>query len=72
MRRALSLLACAVAGIILGLTLYSGLVHIGLARSLLAPSLRGDIALARGDRPGVRILFVGNNRSPRTCTNRPA
>jgi hypothetical protein len=61
MRRTLSLLACAAAGIILGLTLYSGLVHIGLARSLLAPSLRGDIALARGDRPGLRVLFVGNS-----------
>jgi hypothetical protein len=55
------LLACAVAGVVLGLTLYSGLVHIGLARSLLAPSLRGDIAFARGDRPGVRVLFVGNS-----------
>ncbi len=61
MRRILRLLACAVAGIVLGLTLYSGLVYIGLARSLLAPTLRGDIALARGDRPGLRVLFVGNS-----------
>jgi hypothetical protein len=38
-----------------------GLVHIGLARSLLAPTLRGDIALARDDRPGLRVLFVGNS-----------
>jgi hypothetical protein len=57
----LRLLACAVAGIVLGLTLYSGLVHIGLARSLLAPTLRGDLALARSDHPGLRVLFVGNS-----------
>ena len=61
MRRLTRLLACAVAGIVLGLTLYSGLVHIGLARSLLAPTLRGDIALARSKQPGLRVLFVGNS-----------
>jgi hypothetical protein len=55
------LLACGVAGIVLGLALYSGLVHVGLARSLFGPTLRGDIALARGDRPGLRVLFVGNS-----------
>jgi uncharacterized protein DUF4886 len=60
-RRLLRLFSLAVAGIVLGLTLYAGLVHIGLARSLLAPNLRGDIALARGDRPGLRVLFVGNS-----------
>jgi hypothetical protein len=61
MRRLLRLFACAVAGIVLGLTAYVGLVHVGLARSVLAPTLRGDIALARGDRPGLRVLFVGNS-----------
>lgn len=61
MRRLLKLLSVAVAGIVIGVTLYSGLVHIGLARSLLAPTLRGDIALARSDRPGMRVLFVGNS-----------
>jgi hypothetical protein len=61
MRRTLRLLACTVAGIVLGLTVYSGLVHFGLARSLLAPTPRGDMALARGDKPGMRVLFVGNS-----------
>jgi uncharacterized protein DUF4886 len=61
MRRPFRLFACAVAGIVLGLTLYSGLVHVGVARSLLAPTLRGDIALARGDSAGLRVLFVGNS-----------
>jgi hypothetical protein len=60
-RRLVKLFSLAVAGIVLGLTLYGGLVHIGLARSPLAPNLRGDIALARGDRPGLRVLFVGNS-----------
>jgi hypothetical protein len=61
MWRLLRLSTLAVAGIVLGLTLYAGLVHIGLARSLFAPTLRGDIALARSDRPGMRVLFVGNS-----------
>jgi hypothetical protein len=61
MRRLLRSLFLAVAGVVLGFALYSGLVHIGLARSLLAPNLRGDIALARSDRPGLRVLFVGNS-----------
>ena len=61
MRRTLRLLACAVAGIVLGLTAYSGLVHLGLARSPFAPTLRGDFGLARSDRPGLRVLFVGNS-----------
>ena len=61
MRRLLRTLFLAVAGVVLGFALYSGLVHMGLARSLLAPNLRGDIALARSDRPGLRVLFVGNS-----------
>lgn len=61
MRRLSRTFFLAVAGVALGFALYSGLVHIGLARSLLAPNLRGDIALARSDRPGLRVLFVGNS-----------
>jgi hypothetical protein len=61
MRRLLRSFFLAVAGVVLGFALYSGLVHIGLARSLLAPNLRGDIGLARSDRPGLRVLFVGNS-----------
>jgi hypothetical protein len=61
MRRLFRTFFLAVAGVVLGFALYSGLVHIGLARSLLAPNLRGDIALARSDRPGLRVLFVGNS-----------
>jgi hypothetical protein len=60
-RRLLKLLPVAVAGIVLGVTLYSGLVHMGLARSLIGPSVRGDIDLARSDQRGLRVLFVGNS-----------
>jgi len=45
----------------LGVSLYSGLVHIGLARSLIGPTLRGDVALAGSDQRGLRVLFVGNS-----------
>jgi hypothetical protein len=61
MRRLLRTFFLAVAGVVLGFALYSGLVHMGLARSLFAPNLRGDITLARSDRPGLRVLFVGNS-----------
>jgi hypothetical protein len=55
------LLVCGVAGIAVGLILYSGLVRVGVARSLIGPTVRGDLALARSDRPGMRVLFVGNS-----------
>jgi uncharacterized protein DUF4886 len=45
----------------LGLTGYVGLIHYGLVRNPLAPVPSGDLALARGDRPGLRVLFVGNS-----------
>ena len=37
------------------------LVQAGLVRSPFAPALTGDIALARTDRAGLRVLFVGNS-----------
>lgn len=48
-------------GLVLGALIYTGLVEAGLVRSALAPRVDGDIALARGDRPGLRVLFVGNS-----------
>jgi hypothetical protein len=38
-----------------------GLVQAGLVRSPFAPALKGDVALARSDRAGLRVLFVGNS-----------
>jgi hypothetical protein len=37
------------------------LVQAGLMRSPFAPALTGDLALARTDRAGLRVLFVGNS-----------
>ena len=45
----------------LALSVYLGLIQLGLVRSPLAPSTGGDIALARSERAGLRVLFVGNS-----------
>ena len=41
-------------GLVLALGLYAVRIHLGA-------HLEGDIALARSDRPGLRVLFVGNS-----------
>ena len=45
----------------LGVSLYAGLVKVGLARSPFAPVAAGDLAFARSAKPGLRVLFVGNS-----------
>jgi hypothetical protein len=47
--------------ILLGISVYAGLVKLGLARSLFRPIAGGDLELARSGRSGVRVLFVGNS-----------
>lgn len=59
------LVSLAGVGLLIGLVLYVGLVRAGLVRSPFAPVVRGDIALARSDRPGLRVLFVGNSFTAR-------
>jgi hypothetical protein len=59
--RLLKLASAAVVGIVLGVALYVGLVQTGLARDPFSPLARGDLSLARGSRPGIRVLFVGNS-----------
>src|SRR4029078_12483952 len=49
------------AGIVAGSSLYVGLIHAGVVRSPFAPVLQGDVAGARSDASGVRVLFVGNS-----------
>jgi Domain of unknown function (DUF4886) len=61
MRRLIRLFTCAVVGIVLGISVYIGLVGSGLARNPFDPVPRGDIALARSAQPGLRVLFVGNS-----------
>jgi hypothetical protein len=51
----------AVAGVVLGVSIFVGLVQSGLVRNPLGPRIQGDIELARGDRAGLRVLFVGNS-----------
>jgi Domain of unknown function (DUF4886) len=57
-RRA-TLVVCA--GILLGISVYAGLVKLGLARNPFRPVAGGNLELARSGRSGVRVLFVGNS-----------
>jgi hypothetical protein len=41
--------------------LYVGLAKSGLIRSPFFPRVDGDLALAKSDKPGLRVLFVGNS-----------
>jgi hypothetical protein len=49
------------AGLLLGVSVYAGLIGVGLVRSPFAPVAAGDLELARSGRDGVRVLFVGNS-----------
>jgi hypothetical protein len=60
-RRLARLLACAIVGLLLTVPLYVGLAKSGLIRSPFFPRVEGDLALANSDRPGLRVLFVGNS-----------
>jgi hypothetical protein len=60
-RRLLRLLACVCVGLLLTVPLYVGLALSGIIRSPFFPRADGDIALAKSDRPGLRVLFVGNS-----------
>jgi hypothetical protein len=60
-RKFLRLLACVCAGVLLTVPLYVGLAKSGIIRSPFFPRAEGDLALAKSDRPGLRVLFVGNS-----------
>jgi hypothetical protein len=49
------------AGILLGVSLYAALVEVGVVRNPFAPVAAGELDLARSDRHGLRVLFVGNS-----------
>ena len=59
--RLLRFFACFTVGLLLAVLLYVGLASLGLIRSPFFPRAEGDVALAKSDRPGLRILFVGNS-----------
>ena len=59
--RLLGLLACVPLGLALGFVVFLFLAYVGAVPNPFAPRLGGDVALAAGDRPGLRVLFVGNS-----------
>jgi hypothetical protein len=59
--RIIRLVAVAAAGVFLAVPLYIGLVKAGVLPNPFAPSVAGDLELARSDRAGLRVLFVGNS-----------
>lgn len=52
---------CIVSGLVAGVSLYVGAIQAGLIRNPFGPVVKGDLAAARSDRPGLRVLFVGNS-----------
>ncbi len=59
--RVIRLAVVTAAGFALGLSLYVALVKADLLRGPFDPVASGDIALARSERTGLRVLFVGNS-----------
>jgi hypothetical protein len=60
-KRLIRLSAIGLGGVVLGVSLYTGLVKLDLLRGPFDPVLSGDIELARSERAGLRVLFVGNS-----------
>jgi hypothetical protein len=48
-------------GLVAGVALFVGLIRAGVVRNPLSPTAHGDLALARSNQPGIRVLFVGNS-----------
>jgi hypothetical protein len=48
-------------GLVAGVSLYVGFIQAGVIRNPFGPVVRGDLASARSERPGLRVLFVGNS-----------
>jgi hypothetical protein len=59
--KVLRLVACVCAGLLLTVPLYVGLAKSGIIRSPFFPRAEGDLTVAKSDRPGLRVLFVGNS-----------
>jgi hypothetical protein len=60
-RGLLKAFAVVMAGIIGGFALYVGFVQAGVLANPFGPVVQGDLDEARGDRRGLRVLFVGNS-----------
>jgi hypothetical protein len=48
-------------GLVLAAFICVGLVEAGFVRNPFVPTLKGDLALARSEQAGLRVLFVGNS-----------
>jgi hypothetical protein len=60
-RRLLIAFVVVVSGIFLGFVLWGGFVQAGLLPNPFGPVIQGDLELARNDRRGHRVLFIGNS-----------
>jgi hypothetical protein len=60
-RRLIRITGLVMIGVVAGVALFVGLVRAGVVRNPLWPTTHGDLALAQSDRPGLRVLFVGNS-----------
>lgn len=59
--RMLKAFAVTSAGLVAGVLLWVGFIYAGVINSPFGPVVHGDLALARSDRDGLRVLFVGNS-----------
>jgi len=49
------------AGLVAAVSLYVGLIRAGVIPFAFGPAVHGDLGTVRSDRPGMRVLFVGNS-----------
>ena len=61
MGKLLRLSLCVPVAFALAWGLFQGLERVGVVGALASSARAGDIADARSDRPGLRVLFVGNS-----------
>jgi hypothetical protein len=59
--RVLRLSLCGMLAVLLGLVAWIGLVRAGVLPDPFGPQASGDLALARSEGGGLRVLFVGNS-----------
>jgi hypothetical protein len=60
-RGLLKAFAVVTTGIVAGFALYAGFVQAGILQNPFGPVVQGDLDETRSDRPGRRVLFVGNS-----------
>lgn len=59
--RILRLIACVPIGLLLAAVLIFGAARLGLLDRFFGPVVHGDMAYARSQSPGTRVLFIGNS-----------